>query len=208
LTIFVLKNEPLHTTPISVYTSKNELLNKFIDKSDTEIWNKFVKGDDDAFAFIYNKYIHQLLRFGIQFAPREIVKDSITDIFIQFRKGRKTKKSINITPYLYKSLFRVLNSKTESLKRMRSFEEIEEIRSWQINLSADSKLIAFEQQTQQTAKLKASFNSLSKKQRQAILLYYYEGFTHDEIKGIMGLRNKSSVRKLIYRGLDTLKKHF
>lgn len=203
-----MKNEFSHITPFITHSAKRELLNKFNNKSDTEIWNKFVKGDDDAFAFIYNKYIHQLFRFGIQFAPREIVKDCIQDLFIQTRKGKKVKKTIKITPYLYKALYRIIKDKTEKSRSMSSFDEMKEVKSWQINLTTDSKLIAFEQHTEQTIKLKASFNKLSEKQKQAVLLYYYEGLTHNEIKEIMGLSNKSSVRKLIYRGLDSLKKHF
>lgn len=187
----------------------SKLANKFVDKADSEIWHEFVKGDDDAFVFIYNKYINKLLRFGIQFAPRETVKDAIQDLFLHFKKSKKNKPISKISPYLYKALYRIIKAKMDASKRATdSYDEMKEIKYWQIELATDTKLIAFEQQKEQSHKLNKSLNQLSVKQRQAMLLYYYEGLTHEEIKDIMGLSNKSSVRKLIHRGLDSLKKFF
>jgi len=187
----------------------SKLVNKFVDKADSEIWHEFVKGDDDAFVFIYNKYINKLLRFGVQFAPRETVKDSIQDLFLHFKKSKKNKPISKISPYLYKALYRIIKAKIDASKRaIDSYDEMKENKSWQVYLPADTNLIASEQQKEQSHKLSLSLNQLSEKQRQAILLYYYEGLTHEEIKDIMGLRSKSSVRKLIHRGLDALKSFF
>ena len=53
-----------------------------------------------------------------------------------------------------------------------------------------------------------SLKELSKRQREAIILFYYEGFTYAQIAVIMGYRNTKQVRKIIYRAIDKLKTNF
>jgi len=192
--------EPITSHPLLV----NEKLVSSNEKTDAEIWNSFMNGDDDAFVFIYNKHVNQLLRFGVQFAPREMVKDAIQDLFLYLKKRKKSDYEVHrIAPYLYKSMYRILLTKLEYEKKFKPNEHPES-QNWEINISRETKLISQEGQEELSNQLRVSLNSLSLKQRQAILLYYYEGLTHDEIRDVMDLSNKSSVRKLIQRGLDTL----
>lgn len=197
---FHSENTQLHQTP-----AIRELVNQFTGRKDADIWQDFVNGEDEAFVFIYNNYVNRLFRFGIQFAPREMVKDAIQDLFLYLKKRKKTKNSVqSIAPYLYKSLYRIIDTKVAYAKKYKSTDEVIESKNWQINISNEIKLIEQENIEERSQQLKISINELTSKQKQAIVLYYYEGFTHDEIKDVMGLSNKSSVRKLIYRGLDML----
>jgi len=174
--------------------------------SDNELWNNFSKGDTDVLIYLYHKYVAQLLRFGIQFAPRDTVKDSIQDLFLYLKERKNQSGEVkNITAYLYKILYRLIRKKVEYSLKFSSIHENNEIKNWQISISKDIKFIEAEHKKEQNKKLERSLNNLSDKQRQALLLYYYEGFTHQEIADIMDLKNKSSVRKLIYRALGSLK---
>ncbi len=181
----------------------------YASKTDAEIWQSLNRGNDDALIFIYNNYVGRLLRFGLQFAPREMVKDAIQDLFLYLKSKKKTRDSVHrIAPYLYKALYRIIYTKLEHARRLMSREDQYDTMQWNINLSNEVKQIQIEHQQEQSERLNKSLNELSEKQRQAILLYYFEGFTHQEITDIMGLKNKSSVRKLIYRAIDSLKGYF
>jgi RNA polymerase sigma factor (sigma-70 family) len=178
-------------------------------RTDVEIWQDFKKGSVGVLIYMYHQYVAQLLRFGIQFAPREVVKDSIQDLFLYLKERKKHTDDVkNISAYLYKSLYRIINKKVEYAMKWSSVDMNSEIKNWRIVFSKEITLIEQEHQQEQEIKLQHSLDSLSPKQRQAILLYYYEGFTHSEITEIMGLKNKSSVRKLIYRALDMLRDSF
>lgn len=179
-------------------------------KTENEIWLAFIKGDNNAFATIYNNYVHQLFRFGIQFAPREVVKDAIQDLFLYLKRRKWRDEKVNrVAPYLYKSLYRILIVKVKKDHQLKSFDfDHKLVRNWGISISVELQMIENENRDKQTTQLKKSLNQLSLKQRQAILLYYYEGFTYEEIKEIMQLSHRSSVRKLIHRALEALRNVF
>lgn len=191
-------------TPLKVNNGENAVSSSFDKKTDLEVWKIFCSGSDEALIFIYNGHVQRLLRFGLQFAPRETVKDAIQDLFVNLKESKNSREIHRITPYLYKSLYRILQRKLFFLKRF-SFKANEEIKNWEIQLSVENRLIEEEQTQEKVGLLQKSLNELSDKQRKALLLYYYEGFTHNEIREIMNLGNKSSVRKLIYRAIDNLK---
>ncbi|MCF6352222.1 MAG: sigma-70 family RNA polymerase sigma factor [Cyclobacteriaceae bacterium] len=179
---------------------------EFENVPDNELWDNFSKGNSGVLIYLYHKYVAQLLRFGIQFASRETVKDSIQDLFLYLKERKNQSGEVkNIAAYLYKILYRLIRKKVEYSLKFSSIHENNELQNWHISISKDIKFIEAEHKKEQSKKLERSLNNLSDKQRQALLLYYYEGFTHQEITDIMDLKNKSSVRKLIYRALDALK---
>lgn len=49
-------------------------------------------------------------------------------------------------------------------------------------------------------------SKLTTRQKEAVLYFYYEGLSYQEIADIMGFQNVKSARKLIYRAIDALRK--
>jgi RNA polymerase sigma-70 factor (ECF subfamily) len=208
-----MNSDKLYKTDLqdSVNRSKNRVSDfaEYMDRTDKEIWREFKLGNVDVLIYMYHKYVAQLLRFGLQFAPREVVKDSIQDLFLYLKERKNHAGEVkNISAYLYKCLYRIVHKKVEHTKNMSSIELSSVVKNWRIVVSSEITLIEKENNREQEIRLQQLLESLSAKQRQAILLYYYEGFTHQEITDIMELKNKSSVRKLIYRALDMLKDGF
>jgi RNA polymerase sigma factor (sigma-70 family) len=182
---------------------------EYADVEDIKIWQDFKNGNTDVLIYFYHEYVAQLLRFGLQFAPRDVVKDSIQDLFLYLKERKNQAEEVkNISAYLYKCLYRIINKKVDRSKNLSSLDMLKEVKDWRIVVSNEVKLIEQEQRNEQSNKLQEGLDNLSAKQRQALLLYYYEGFTHKEITDIMELKNKSSVRKLIYRAIDMLKTDF
>jgi RNA polymerase sigma-70 factor (ECF subfamily) len=174
--------------------------------SDHQIWDKFKSGDRLAFTYIYNKHINALYNFGNQFTiDKELVKDCIHDLFVELRKPGKSSKILSIKSYLYKSLYRILIKKINKEAQLVSDENIDP--SFQITLSPEHILIDQQLTKDMRANIEHSLNKLSVKQRQAILLYFYDELTYKEISEVFGMNNVKSARKLIYRALDKLKLH-
>ncbi|MEQ8906184.1 sigma-70 family RNA polymerase sigma factor [Ekhidna sp.] len=183
---------------------------RFSDRKDEEIWQAYCAGDDEAFVYIYNEYVHRLFTFGVQFASRAIVLDAIQDLFLYLKQRQgKEQRVEKIRPYLYKALHRTLMSILKKETRLKSFEPSNDPpANWAISLTSDVKLIDEENTKIQRGRLTKALNQLSEKQRQAIILYYYEGFTFEEIKDIMNVSDKSSARKLVGRALDSMRHIF
>ena len=183
---------------------------RFSDRKDEEIWQAYCAGDDEAFVYIYNEYVHRLLTFGIQFASRAIVLDAIQDLFLYLKQRQgKDQQVEKIKPYLYKTLHRRLMSILKKETRLKPFDTSNDPpANWAVSLTSDVRLIDEESTRIQRRKLTEALNQLSEKQRQAIILYYYEGFTFEEIKDIMNMSDKSSARKLVGRALDSMRQLF
>ncbi len=176
------------------------------EKSDKEIWQLFKEGNEDALCFIYNFYVEKLYVFGHQITRnKDEIKDGIHDLFVHLKIRRKSLGNvISIKSYLYRCLWRLLQDKSKK-KSTLVFEENQHLEGFAIKINAEVALIEGEAYQEKLQFLSRELNTLSKKQKQAIVHYYYEGFSHEEIAYIMGLKNKDSARKLIYRGIESLK---
>lgn len=176
--------------------------------SDQEIWAEYLNEKDDALEYIYITHVNELFRFGKQIIKnRDLVKDCIQNLFINLKTNRNTSvKVLSIKSYLYKSLYRKIQYE---IRRESSFarNKINPFNSIVENdPSVETKIVNEEKFNHRKELMSYALNQLSSKQLQAILLYFYDGFTYEEISGIMQLKNKSSARKLLHRGLDALKK--
>ncbi|MDN5200082.1 RNA polymerase sigma factor [Fulvivirgaceae bacterium BMA10] len=184
----------------------------FVDRelSDKEIIKGLNQGDESVLGYIYGKYVHDLYRFGNQISHhKEIVKDCIQDVFATLIRRKISIGKINsIKSYLYKSLYRAI---IEKLKLERKYlidhPILDHLSGFEIEISSESKVIHEEAYRLKVARVNEQLKKLSKKQKQAILLYYYEGFSHEEVAELMNLKNKNSVTKLVRRGLDSIRQN-
>lgn len=86
------------------------------DKDDTSLWNRFLDGDREAYAYIFERYVRVLFMYGSQFTgDRELVKDCIQDVFVKIYSNRSNlRPTDNIKYYLFAAL---RNSLINALKR-------------------------------------------------------------------------------------------
>lgn len=184
------------------FVVEGRLYNQFTKSSDSEIWQSFTRGDESAFAHIYGLQVNALFNFGRQFTDdSELVKDVIQDLFVRLRSNTGSKKIISIKSYLFKCLYRDLIKRIE--KERLFVGEVDG--DFGISFSREHNLI--EEQIDELRKraLIDSLNKLTVKQRQALLLFYYEGFTYAEVADIFEMEKTKSARKLVYRSIDKLK---
>lgn len=186
-----------HSESIKVYASKIDL----------DIWKDFDNGDENAFNYIYRKYVKVLFKYGCQICKdQNHIQDCIQNIFIDLRRKRGGLNEVqNIKAYLFKILYRELIRKSNKSKEA-VYQHPEKVsNNFSIEFSQETKLIQEECHQEKYQKIQTAINKLTCRQRQAILLLYEEGMTYKEISVAMELGEVKSARKVIYRALSTLK---
>lgn len=195
-------NEPTHTTLHS-----QEIVRIFESKSDCEIWEAFNKGDEMAFNYLYRVYAPILYQYGFQFSrDSSVIQDSIQNIFIYLRSKRGELSEVaNIKGYLYRSIQReiIKNLKASTKREQINSDALEN--SFQIEISPEMSFIQCETNSLRRTKLQNGINQLTCKQRKALLLFYQEELSYNEIAQIMDFKEVKTARKLIYRAITSLK---
>ncbi len=183
-------------------SDKNDELNL---KEEALVWNEFLKGSDIALASIYRNYVGKLYNYGRQILnDDEIVCDCIQDLFYELiRTRQKLSKTTSVKNYLYASLRRRLirHRKGES-KIVR-----ENLTEGHFKLSfLKDKHKSFEHcSEEQIELLERACNTLSERQREAIVLYFFEELSYAEIAEVMNIGKIRSARALVYRAIDSLR---
>ncbi len=176
-----------------------------------EVLSGLEKGDESVLGYVYNQHVHDLFRFGSQISSnKEIVKDCIQDVFLTLIKRNNTGlgKINSIKSYLYKSLYRAIIEKIRTERKyLLEHPVLDNLDGFEIEISNESKMIDAEAYRQKVIKVNEELKHLSKRQKQAILLFYYDGFSQQEIADLMNLKNQNSVTKLVRRGLDSIRKN-
>lgn len=177
-------------------------------KHDKQAWKAFKSGDPEAFSYIYNKYIDYLYNYGCHLIEdSELVKDAIQDVFIELNHyGKKLGNVNSIKAYLYVSLRREIICKLKLKKQHVHFSLCNDDKSFEVEVSPELNLINNQLTETRAKRIETVINKLSKRQRQAVIYYFYEGFTYKEIAQLLALKNAKSARKLLYRALASLRK--
>lgn len=174
----------------------------YANKDESIIWDEFLNGSDSALAYFYRIYAHKLFNYGRQIVPQnETVSDSIQDLFFELiNKRKKLGKTTSIKNYLYASLRRRLIRHKEKNAKQISGEGKFEIGFF---MDEHSPVDLFS--SEQISIIEKACNELPERQREAILLLYYEELDYEEIAKIMNIGKIRSARALVYRAIDSLK---
>ncbi len=192
------------SSPPIFYTYKESHL----EESDFATWKEFKKGNELAYTCIYKKYVNILFNYGMKIIPdKEVVKDAIQDLFVEIWKNKENLSDTNnIKFYLFKSirrkLIRSVKSANLELNQNNHFDYSREVTS-----SCEANFIIEEINLENKYKIEEGLNKLSKRQREAIYLRYYEDLSYDDIASLM-LISSQSVYNLIFQSLRLLKNYF
>ena len=165
----------------------------------------FCNGDDRAFSELYDLYVQVLFNYGSKLTTdHELLKDCIHDVFVRVYGKRHDKHSIkNFSSYLLISL---KNRLLDEFRR-QTFTTPNEVESYEFRRAADDvehDYLILEREQMQSTYVAALMEHLTRRQRQAITLYYLEQREYKEICGIMNM-NYHSVRNLMHRGMLKLR---
>lgn len=173
--------------------------------TDSDIWQSFKNGSQDAFHTVYLDHFKSLIQYGLRIINNEeLVKDVIHDLFVKIWNNKSTLTDVaHIRSYLLVSLRMSLLNKVKQNNRIQLYEEVEQL-PFEMEFSVESKFVQKEAHTLQQRMLIEALNQLSPRQKEVIYLRYFEELDYDTIASIMELTVKATY-KLTARGIDALK---
>ncbi|MCX2475383.1 sigma-70 family RNA polymerase sigma factor [Pedobacter sp. MC2016-05] len=173
--------------------------------SDTDIWARMLKGDENALDEIYQVYFDSLYRYGMRILNNEDeVKDCLHNLFTKIWETRtKLGPTDNIRYYLFSALKNVINSHYTKEKKYQKVE-INDQTVFDLQFNLESAYIKKEELTEKVLQLSQAMKQLTPRQKEIIYLRYFEEMSYDQISEIMGLTTKGTY-KLSARALESLR---
>ncbi len=181
---------------------------RYKQEEELRYWNQFRKGDENAYACLYQSYVHILYQYCSQFtADKPLIKDCIHDLFVELWKNRKTiGDTTSVRFYLMASIKRKLVRHLNALQKHTSNEDIP-VEYWHIHTTSHERDLISDEEFEATNKhLNKAINHLPRRQREAIFLKFYMNMNNQEISDLMKI-NIQSVYNLVFGALSNLKKN-
>ncbi|GAB2808247.1 RNA polymerase sigma factor [Ferruginibacter profundus] len=175
--------------------------------NDDNLWLGLKQGDKEMFLALYKKYYHTLLFIGLkEMKDAQLVKDTIQQLFLYLWEKRETiQEANNVKCYLVTSFLRKLTADWKKSKQPGALQVV-----WNSYPDEDpqpnpeEKLIRKDEQSHLFKLLMDRINELPNRQKELIVLKFYEGLTYEEIVQRTGLSHRTVYNK-IHEGLKKLK---
>ena len=154
----------------------------------------FLKGDNNAFSSIYNKYVDELFAYGIGLGfERETLKDAIQDTFFKFYTNKKQLEGVTHLKYY---LFRMLKNRLFDIYKSSNKENIVDVTNlpFLIEPSVLDELVA----------IKNLLEILTDRQKEAVYLRFIQELEYEEVANLLDM-TAPAVRKLISRAIKRMR---
>ena len=188
---------------LSLHTTHN----KFRPADAKHLWTDLRTGSESAFTQLYNHSFADLCRYGARITDdKELIEDSIQDLFVEIWKTRTCLPPVeSVKYYLFVWLKRKIVKKIMDARKVPMVNNLPEGYDFEIVFSHESRLIDSQFSEEQQRNLLKALNKLTRRQKEAITLRFYDGFTHQQIAELLSVDSKS-VRNIIYRAMLVLRK--
>lgn len=175
---------------------------------EVKMWNEFRSGNHTAFTQIYQNYVSLLYNYSTSITPdRELIKDCLHDLFVELWKNHQNLgETTSIRYYLMASIKRKLVRHLETNQRYAQHHETYYMENPDFVGSHENRLVAFEEEKFSADLLNESFRYLTKRQKEAVSLKFFQDMDTDQISAKMNI-NPQSVYNLIFGALRVLKEH-
>jgi RNA polymerase sigma factor (sigma-70 family) len=187
----------LKIIPVKIFYSNNI--------SDYHLWQRFKKGDIEAFDIIYKKYFKQLGNYALRLCPdKNLVEDAIHDLFVELWRRKQDLGDVeNVKFYLFKA-FRNQFSRNIKHDIFEHSEDIDNFLDYLSTLSSEQESIYLETEQEKNKNIKNALSNLSPRQSEVIHLRFYQGLSLDEITLIMEIP-KQVVKNMLSKSYAVLR---
>jgi RNA polymerase sigma factor (sigma-70 family) len=180
---------------------------------DYALWQTFVHSNHADSQAILGQVVEQhykpLLSYGTKLTKDvDFVKDCIHDLFIVIWQKR-----LNLTEvksprfYLLGALRNQILKETNKHKWFREAEAIDDDYILEVEFAIEHNIIVQETTAENLTKIKDLLTKITKRQREAIYLRFYQDLEYAEIAEIMGVATHSVVN-LIYEAVKQLRQNW
>lgn len=177
-----------------------------IDSVIDNCWKEFLANKDgyDAFSFIYNFYVNDLLSYGVSLGfDEDTCRDAVHDVFCKILIDKKKFLNVNnLTSYIFRAVRNYLfNIRKKNYKISDSFSENI---PFSIEITTLESLINREDSEKLKQTVEDLLNELTPRQREVIYLRYMQEMDYEDIAVLMGI-NYNSARRLVHRSIEHLR---
>lgn len=170
---------------------------------DKVLWHNIKAGDKSCFNSLFRRYYSELYYYGIKIFPDgDFIKECIQEVFIRIWETRKNLSDVqNLKSYLLVSLRRkIITSKEKN----QPYIEIGNAETYSFFFEENE----FEKHDEISDEIRQillkAVNSLTKKQRELVMLFFYHELSYPEIAQVIGI-SIPATRNLMYRTLTHLR---
>ena len=170
-----------------------------------DAWISFQEGDQSGLEEIYRKFYNQLYDYGFKWLRNpQLVEDSIQDLFIKLMRNKAGLAVPNsVRHYLFSSFRSIVLDKLKSEKRVFPLDE-SSLSGFKLQLNPETVLVGRQEDQNLQKRLQQSLEKLTPRQREAVFLRYFEGFSYPEVASILDLSTKATY-KLMARAIEALR---
>ncbi|MBZ4188824.1 RNA polymerase sigma factor [Niabella beijingensis] len=165
-------------------------------------WTGIEVGDKDAYSDAYRQLYERFYNYGVKLVKDDgLVEDAIQEVLLLLWVNREGLRLIkNPDGYYYVLFRRALGKRVEALTKTKTIDGTE----FDPEFPADVVIIKQETDQALREKLITAINTLSSRQREALFLRFYEGFSYEETAAVLGISVKATY-KLMARSLLALR---
>lgn len=168
-------------------------------------WERLKNGEKQALEELYVQYANMLYNYGRHICKDgNLVRDCIQDLFIElWQKHSTISSTTSVKFYLYSSLRRkVIYEVKKNNRQLCSHEISEDVEVENLFELVDVKnLLAANNRT----KLQNLIDTLPPRQKEALMLIFFDNLSRDEVAGIMGVSTES-IYSITWRAIRSLRK--
>ncbi|RQP18677.1 MAG: sigma-70 family RNA polymerase sigma factor [Parapedobacter sp.] len=168
-------------------------------------WGAFVAGDQRVFECVYDTFFDPLYNYGRNYTDEEeLVEDAIQELFVRFWKNRANlTMPASLRNYLFKAFRNHLRDRIKASGRYVT-ADFDERYPFEVVISAEETRIASEMDEAMRTRLTKAMEQLTARQKEAIFLRFYEGFSYEEIAHTMEITVKATY-KLMARSIEAMR---
>jgi len=179
----------------------------YLDQSieDRVLWQSFKKGNELAFSSLYKKYVNKFYNYGMHLSfDKEIVLDTIQELFTNLWAKHSQLADVQAVNYYLFKVFRNLLFQKANQKK-NSFISIDENSDFEeSDLTREESLIVEQTTHEQHVRLQVAMKSLSKRQKEVVLLKFYNELSYQQVASVMEI-SVESAHNLLSKAIHTLR---
>ena len=182
------------------------MMSKKVIIDEVAIWDQFRAGDQRAFTELYQHFVQPLYSYSMGVtSDKELIKDCLHDLFVELWRNHATiGPTTSVKYYLMASIKRKLVRHLETQLKNHVHHTNYIMDFSEADYSQESILIKYEDEIRTNKQLANCLNMLSKRQREAISLRFFQNMDTDQISDSMKI-NPQSVYNLIFGALRVMK---
>lgn len=171
------------------------------------LWQRSVAGDKGAFCELVEAHYKTLFNYATSFTPnRELIKDTLQDLFIHLWEKREILHIQYLTVYLLRS---IRNNLFQSFRgnELQPVALDDTAHNLADDFTIENSLIFEETDLEKKRRIKEALASLPRRQKEVVFLKFYQGLDNEQIADLMQV-NRQSVANLLHKAILNLRLTF